>query len=67
MEQEPRARILLDQMVCLLQEVAQKNPNVVEKVKLQHCSKKLVCTTILTLIIIAGLKMLHHITQITLK
>ncbi|KAK7132393.1 hypothetical protein R3I93_018817 [Phoxinus phoxinus] len=41
MEQEPQARILLDQMVRLLQEVAQQNPDVVEKVKLQHLSKKL--------------------------
>ncbi|CAM4678585.1 unnamed protein product [Leuciscus chuanchicus] len=40
-EQEPRARLLLDQMVLLLQEVAQQNPNVVEKVKLQHISKNL--------------------------
>lgn len=45
MEQEPQARMLLDQMVHLLQEVAQQNPNVVERVKLQHISKNLVCTT----------------------
>ncbi|XP_056094680.1 signal transducer and activator of transcription 6 [Rhinichthys klamathensis goyatoka] len=41
MEQEPRARILLDHMVRLLQDVAQRNPNVVEKVKLLQCSKNL--------------------------
>ncbi|XP_067302182.1 signal transducer and activator of transcription 6 [Pseudorasbora parva] len=41
MEQEPQARMLLDQMVLLLQDVAQKNPNVVERVKLQHISKNL--------------------------
>ncbi|XP_048033277.1 signal transducer and activator of transcription 6 isoform X1 [Megalobrama amblycephala] len=41
MEQEPQARMLLDQMVHLLQEVAQQNPNVVERVKLQHISKNL--------------------------
>lgn len=45
MEQEPQARMLLDQMVHLLQEVAQQNPNVVERVKLQHISKNMVCTT----------------------
>lgn len=45
MEQEPQARRLLDQMVHLLQEVAQHNPNVVERVKLQHISRNLVCTT----------------------
>uniref|UniRef100_A0A8C1SDI9 Signal transducer and activator of transcription n=3 Tax=Cyprinus carpio TaxID=7962 RepID=A0A8C1SDI9_CYPCA len=45
MEQEPQARRLLDQMVRLLQEVAQHNPNVVERVKLQHISRNLVCTT----------------------
>uniref|UniRef100_A0A8C1QB55 Signal transducer and activator of transcription n=3 Tax=Cyprinus carpio TaxID=7962 RepID=A0A8C1QB55_CYPCA len=41
MEQEPQARRLLDQMVRLLQEVAQHNPNVVERVKLQHISRNL--------------------------
>uniref|UniRef100_A0A8C1G945 Signal transducer and activator of transcription n=2 Tax=Cyprinus carpio TaxID=7962 RepID=A0A8C1G945_CYPCA len=41
MEQEPQARRLLDQMVHLLQEVAQLNPNVVERVKLQHISRNL--------------------------
>uniref|UniRef100_A0A672KN93 Signal transducer and activator of transcription n=1 Tax=Sinocyclocheilus grahami TaxID=75366 RepID=A0A672KN93_SINGR len=41
MEQEPQARRLLDQMVHLLQEVAQHNPNVVERVKLQHISRNL--------------------------
>uniref|UniRef100_A0A8C2FR31 Signal transducer and activator of transcription 5B-like n=1 Tax=Cyprinus carpio TaxID=7962 RepID=A0A8C2FR31_CYPCA len=45
MEQEPQARRLLDQMVHLLQEVAQLNPNVVERVKLQHISRNLVCIT----------------------
>ncbi|XP_026099679.1 signal transducer and activator of transcription 6 isoform X1 [Carassius auratus] len=41
MEQEPQARRLLDQMMHLLQEVAQLNPNVVERVKLQHISRNL--------------------------
>ncbi|RXN11723.1 signal transducer and activator of transcription 5B-like isoform X1 [Labeo rohita] len=41
MEQEPQARRLLDQMVLLLQDVAQHNPNVVERVKLQHISRNL--------------------------
>uniref|UniRef100_A0A673IGW2 Signal transducer and activator of transcription n=1 Tax=Sinocyclocheilus rhinocerous TaxID=307959 RepID=A0A673IGW2_9TELE len=41
MEQKPQARRLLDQMVHLLQEVAQHNPNVVERVKLQHISRNL--------------------------
>lgn len=45
MEQEPQARRLLDQMVHLLQEVAQHNLNVVERVKLQHISRNLVCIT----------------------
>uniref|UniRef100_A0A672K1L3 Signal transducer and activator of transcription n=1 Tax=Sinocyclocheilus grahami TaxID=75366 RepID=A0A672K1L3_SINGR len=39
--QKPQARRLLDQMVHLLQEVAQHNPNVVERVKLQHISRNL--------------------------
>ncbi len=44
-EQDPQARILLDHMVRLLQEVAQHNPNMVERVKLQHISRNLVCIT----------------------
>ncbi|KAA0707155.1 Signal transducer and activator of transcription 5B [Triplophysa tibetana] len=40
-EQEPQARMLLEQMMRLLQEVALQNPNVVEKVKLQHISRNL--------------------------
>uniref|UniRef100_A0A4W4EDU0 Signal transducer and activator of transcription n=1 Tax=Electrophorus electricus TaxID=8005 RepID=A0A4W4EDU0_ELEEL len=41
LEQEPQARRLLEQMVELLQEVAFHNPNVVEKVKLQHISRNM--------------------------
>ncbi|XP_076874710.1 signal transducer and activator of transcription 6 isoform X2 [Brachyhypopomus gauderio] len=40
-EQEPQARRLLEQMVNLLQDVAFHNPNVVEKVKLQHISRNM--------------------------
>ncbi|XP_030623180.1 signal transducer and activator of transcription 6 [Chanos chanos] len=39
MEQETQARRLLEQLVSLLQELAQHNPNVVEKVKLQQISR----------------------------
>ncbi len=45
-EQDPQARSLLDHMVRLLQEVAQHNPNMVERVKLQHISRNLVCIQI---------------------
>ncbi|XP_073794221.1 signal transducer and activator of transcription 6 isoform X1 [Danio rerio] len=38
-EQESQAQLLSDQMVMLLHQVAKQNPNVVEKVKLQHMSK----------------------------
>ncbi|XP_051517085.1 signal transducer and activator of transcription 5B-like isoform X2 [Myxocyprinus asiaticus] len=41
MDQEPQARRLLDKMVLMLQELAAHNPNVVEKVKLQHISRNL--------------------------
>lgn len=41
-EQEPMARQLLDQMLKLLHDVALINPNVVEKVKLQHIIRNLV-------------------------
>ncbi|XP_043080065.1 signal transducer and activator of transcription 6 isoform X2 [Puntigrus tetrazona] len=41
MEQEPQALRLLEQMVHLLQEVAQLNPNLVDRVKLQHISRNL--------------------------
>uniref|UniRef100_A0AAR2L341 Signal transducer and activator of transcription n=1 Tax=Pygocentrus nattereri TaxID=42514 RepID=A0AAR2L341_PYGNA len=40
-EQEPLARRLLDQMLELLHEVAFHNPNVVERVKLQHISRNM--------------------------
>ncbi|XP_027026124.1 signal transducer and activator of transcription 6 isoform X2 [Tachysurus fulvidraco] len=40
-EQEPQARQLLERMLELLQEVAFQNPNVVEKVKLQHISRNM--------------------------
>ncbi|XP_056588908.1 signal transducer and activator of transcription 6 [Triplophysa dalaica] len=40
-EQEPQARMLLEQMMRLLQDVALQNPNVVERVKLQHISRNL--------------------------
>lgn len=43
-QQEPQARMLLDQMMRLLQEVALQNQNVVERVKLQHISRNLVRT-----------------------
>lgn len=39
MEHESQARILLDQMVILLHQVAKQNPSLVERVKLQHMSK----------------------------
>ncbi|KAL6483066.1 hypothetical protein MHYP_G00079380 [Metynnis hypsauchen] len=40
-EQEPLARRLLEQMLELLHEVAFHNPNVVERVKLQHISRNM--------------------------
>ncbi|XP_072512625.1 signal transducer and activator of transcription 6 [Salminus brasiliensis] len=40
-EQGPMAQRLLEQMLELLHEVAFRNPNVVERVKLQHISKKM--------------------------
>lgn len=42
LEQEPQALQLLERMLELLQEVAFQNPNVVEKVKLQHICRNLV-------------------------
>ncbi|XP_060751097.1 signal transducer and activator of transcription 6 isoform X2 [Tachysurus vachellii] len=40
-EQEPQALQLLERMLELLQEVAFQNPNVVERVKLQHISRNM--------------------------
>ncbi|XP_066527253.1 signal transducer and activator of transcription 6 isoform X2 [Hoplias malabaricus] len=40
-EQEAAARRLVDRMLELLNEVAYNNPNVVEKVKLQHISRRM--------------------------
>ncbi|XP_060794408.1 signal transducer and activator of transcription 6 isoform X2 [Neoarius graeffei] len=40
-EQEPQALQLLERMMELLQEVAFQNPNVVEKVKLQHICRNM--------------------------
>lgn len=42
LEQEPRALRLLERMLELLQEVVFQNPNVVEKVKLQHICRNMV-------------------------
>lgn len=42
LEQEPQALQLLEQMIKLLQEVVFQNPNVVEKVKLQHICRNMV-------------------------
>ncbi|KAB5546169.1 hypothetical protein PHYPO_G00069010 [Pangasianodon hypophthalmus] len=41
LEQEPQALQLLERMVELLQEVVFQNPNVVEKVKLQHICRNM--------------------------
>ncbi|KAM9444641.1 signal transducer and activator of transcription 6 isoform 2-T3 [Clarias gariepinus] len=41
LEQEPQARQILERMLDLLQEVAFQNPNVVEKVKLQHICRSM--------------------------
>ncbi|KAK3547842.1 hypothetical protein QTP86_031969 [Hemibagrus guttatus] len=40
-EQEPQALLLLERMLELLQEVVYQNPNVVEKVKLQHICRNM--------------------------
>lgn len=42
LEQEPQALLLLEQMLELMHEVAFKNLNVVERVKLQHICRNLV-------------------------
>lgn len=42
LEQEPQAVQLLERMLELLHEVALKNPNVVERVKLQHICRNMV-------------------------
>ncbi|KAJ8017089.1 hypothetical protein DPEC_G00014150 [Dallia pectoralis] len=41
MEQEPQALSLLDQITSYLLRLAQQNPNVVEKMRLQHISKSM--------------------------
>lgn len=49
LEQAPQALQLLERMMELLQEVAFQNPNVVEKVKLQHICRSMVVTLLLPL------------------